>query len=366
MSFSADDHRFMTQALLLAQRGMNTTTPNPRVGCVIVKEGQIISEGWHEKTGGPHAEAVALANLTPAAAMHATVYVTLEPCSHIGRTPPCADALIAAGVTRVVAAMQDPNPQVAGQGLARLGAAGIATACGLLSEEAHELNIGFVSRMTRGRPWVRLKIATSLDGKTALKNGVSQWITSAESRQDAHRWRARSCALLTGIGTLKDDNPRLTVRGVTTSRQPLKVIVDSQLQTPPDAAVLANGNVLIACATDHATHRDALAAAGAEIVVLPAAHGKVDLVALLAELGRRGINEVLVEAGARLNGALLQENCVDELLLYQAPLLLGDAARGMIHEEAHNALTDLADARRLHVIERRVISADFFIRARFL
>lgn len=190
MSFSADDHRFMTQALLLAQRGMNTTTPNPRVGCVIVKEGQIISEGWHEKSGGPHAEAVALASLTSTAAMHATVYVTLEPCSHIGRTPPCADALIAAGVTRVVAAMQDPNPQVAGKGLARLGAAGIATACGLLSEEAHELNIGFVSRMTRGRPWVRLKIAASLDGKTALKNGVSQWITSAESRQDAHHWRA--------------------------------------------------------------------------------------------------------------------------------------------------------------------------------
>lgn len=366
MSFSVDDHRFMAQALLLAQRGMNTTTPNPRVGCVIVKAGQVISEGWHEKAGGPHAEAMALANLRSTDAMNATVYVTLEPCSHTGRTPPCADALIAAGVTRVVAAMQDPNPQVAGQGLARLSAAGIATACGLLSDEAHELNIGFVSRMTRGRPWVRLKIAASLDGKTALKNGVSQWITSAESRQDAHHWRARSCALLTGIGTLKADNPRLTVRGVTTSRQPLKIVVDSQLQTPPAAAVLANGNVLIACATDHAARRDALAAAGAEIVVLPNAHGKVDLVALLTELGHRGINEVLVEAGARLNGALLQENCVDELLLYQAPLLLGDAARGMIHEGAQNELTDLANARRLHVIEHRVISTDFFTRTRFL
>lgn len=370
MGFSAADHRFMAQALLLAQRGMNTTTPNPRVGCVIVKAGQVISEGWHEKAGGPHAEAVALANLTSTAAMNATVYVTLEPCSHIGRTPPCADALIAAGVTRVVAAMQDPNPQVAGQGLARLGAAGIATECGLLSDEAHELNIGFVSRMTRGRPWVRLKIAASLDGKTALKNGVSQWITSAESRQDAHHWRARSCALLTGIGTVKDDNPRLTVRGVNnstlTSRQPLKVIVDSQLQTPPDAAVLANGNVLIACATDHPARRDALTAAGAEIIVLPAAHGKVDLAALLTELGRRGINEVMVEAGARLNGALLQENCVDELLLYQAPLLLGDAARGMINEDTQHELTDLANVRRLHIVERRVISADFFIRARFL
>jgi len=365
MSFSADDHRFMSQALLLAQRGMNTTTPNPRVGCVIVKKGQVIGEGWHEKTGGPHAEAVALANLS-ASATGSTAYVTLEPCSHMGRTPPCADALIVAGVTRVVAAMQDPNPQVAGKGLARLGAAGIVTELGLLSEEAHELNIGFVSRMTRGRPWVRLKIAASLDGKTALKNGVSQWITSAESRQDAHHWRARSCALLTGIGTVKDDNPRLTVRGVTTSRQPLKIVVDSQLQTPPAAAVLAQGTVLIACATDHPVRRDALAAAGAEIIVLPATHGKVDLAALLTELGQRGINEVLIEAGARLNGALLQENCVDELLLYQAPLLLGDAARGMVNEGGQSELTDLANARRLHVVERRVISTDFFIRARFL
>ncbi len=368
MSFSADDRRFMMQALQLAQRGMNTTTPNPRVGCVIVKDGQMISEGWHEKTGGPHAEAVALANLTTKAT-GATVYVTLEPCSHVGRTPPCADALIAAGVTRVIAAIEDPNPQVAGQGLARLAAAGIATECGLLSDEAHELNIGFVSRMTRGRPWLRLKIAASLDGKTALKNGVSQWITSAESRRDAHHWRARSCALLTGIGTVKDDNPRLTVREINTSRQPLKVVVDSQLQTPPDAAVLANGGVLIACATDHAARRaahDVLAAAGAEIVVLPAAHGKVDLAALLIELGQRGINEVLVEAGARLNGALLRENCVDELLLYQAPLLLGDAARGMINEGRQNELTALAGARRLRVVERRIISADFFIRARFL
>ncbi|MDO9273848.1 MAG: bifunctional diaminohydroxyphosphoribosylaminopyrimidine deaminase/5-amino-6-(5-phosphoribosylamino)uracil reductase RibD [Rugosibacter sp.] len=377
MSFSADDHRFMAQALLLAQRGMNTTTPNPRVGCVIVKEGQIISEGWHEKTGGPHAEAVALANLTAnlttslsTSAAGATVYVTLEPCSHIGRTPPCADALIAAGVTRVVAAMQDPNPQVAGKGLARLGAAGITAECGLLSAEAHELNIGFVSRMTRGRPWLRLKIAASLDGKTALKNGVSQWITSAEARQDAHLWRARSCALLTGIGTVKDDNPRLTVRGVNNAqaspRSPLKVIVDSQLQTPLDAAVLANGGVLIACATDHPARRDALTAAGAEIIVLPAAHGKVDLAALLTALGQRGINEVLVEAGARLNGALLRDDCVDELLLYQAPLLLGDAARGMINEGEQTELTTLTDARRLHVVERRSISADFFIRARFL
>ena len=373
MSFSADDHRFMAHALRLAQRGMNTTTPNPRVGCVIVKEGQIISEGWHEKTGGPHAEAVALANLAASltttlstSAAGATVYVTLEPCSHTGRTPPCADALIAAGVTRVVAAMQDPNPQVAGKGLARLGAAGITTECGLLSEEAHELNIGFVSRMTRGRPWVRLKIAASLDGKTALKNGVSQWITSAQSRQDAHLWRARSCALLTGIGTVKDDNPCLTVRGVTTSRQPLKIVVDSQLQTPLDAAVLTGGGVLIACATDHPARREALTAAGAEIIVLPAAHGQVDLAALLTALGQRGINEVLVEAGARLNGALLQDNCVDELLLYQAPLLLGEAARGMIHEGPQSELTDLADARQLHVIEHRIISADFFIRARFL
>ena len=364
MNFSAADHAFMARALQLARRGLYSTTPNPRVGCVVVRDGWVIGEGWHEQAGLPHAEAGALAATVGAGdtAKGATVYVTLEPCSHFGRTPPCADALIEAGVARVVAAMPDPNPLVAGQGLARMAAAGIEVASGLLEAEATELNIGFVSRMTRGRPWLRLKVAASLDGKTALNNGVSQWITGPDARRDAHAWRARSCAVLTGIGTVRDDNPRLTVREVSTTRQPLKVVIDSRLETPPDAAVLDGGNVLIAAAQDDPGRRAALSARGAEIVLLPNAEGKVDLARLLQELGRRGINEVLAEAGTRLNGSLLREGCVDELLIYQAPMLIGDAARGMF---GLGELTDLAGARRLHIIERRAVGADFRIRARF-
>ena len=364
MSFSAADHAFMACALQLAQRGLYSTTPNPRVGCILVRDGKVIGEGWHERAGLPHAEAGALAATVGAGdtARGATVYVTLEPCSHFGRTPPCADALIEAGVVRVVAAMRDPNPLVAGQGLARMAAAGIEAVSGLLEAEATELNIGFVSRMTRGRPWLRLKVAASLDGKTALNNGVSQWITGPEARRDAHAWRARSCAVLTGIGTVRDDNPRLTVREVQTARQPLRVVIDSRLETPPDATVLEGGHVLIAAAQDDAGRRAALSARGAEIVLLPNALGKVDLAELLRELGRRGINEVLAEAGTRLNGSLLRENCVDELLIYQAPILIGDAARGMF---GLGEITDLAGARRLHIIERRAVGADFRIRARF-
>ena len=363
MNFSAADHAFMARALQLAQRGLYSTTPNPRVGCVVVRDGWVIGEGWHEQAGLPHAEAGALAATVGAGdtAKGATVYVTLEPCSHFGRTPPCADALIEAGVTRVVVAMQDPNPLVAGQGLARLAAVGIDVANGLLDAEARELNIGFVSRMTRGRPWLRLKVAASLDGKTALNNGVSQWITGPDARRDAHAWRARSCAVLTGIGTVRDDNPRLTVREVETTRQPLRVVIDSRLETPPDAAVLEGGNVLIAAALDHASRSAALRARGAEIVMLPNAEGKVDLAELRQELGRRGINEVLAEAGTRLNASLLASGCVDELLIYQAPILLGDAARGMF---GLAELTDLAGARRLNIIERRAVGADFRIRAR--
>ena len=364
MSFSAADHAFMARALQLAQRGLFTATPNPRVGCVVVRDGHVIGEGWHEKAGLPHAESAALTAIVGAGdtATGATAYVTLEPCSHFGRTPPCADALIGAGVTRVVAAMQDPNPLVAGQGLARMAAAGIDVASGLLEAEATELNIGFVWRMTRGRPWLRLKVAASLDGKTALNNGVSQWITGPAARRDAHVWRARSCAVLTGIGTVKDDNPRLTVREVPTTRQPLRVVIDSRLETPLDAAVLAGGNVLIAAAQDDAARSAALRAQGAEIVILPNAQGKVELAALLQELGRRGVNEVLAEAGTRLNGSLLREGCVDELLIYQAPLLIGDTARGMF---GLAELTDLAGARHLNIIERRVVGADCRIRARF-
>jgi len=362
MSFSADDHGFMARALRLARRGLDGTTPNPRVGCVMVRDGHVVGEGWHEKAGQAHAEAAALAAIHGAggSARGATAYVTLEPCSHFGRTPPCADALIAAGIGRAVVAMQDPNALVAGQGLARLAAAGIEVASGLLEADARELNIGFVSRMTRGRPWLRLKLAASLDGKTALNNGVSQWITGPDARRDAHRWRARSCAVLTGIGTVKDDNPRLTVREVPALRQPLRVVIDSRLETPVDAAVLEGGQVLIAAAEDNGRGA-ALRAAGAEIVLLPNAQGKVDLPALMQELGRRGINEVLAEAGTRLNGSLLREGCVDELLIYQAPMLIGDAARGMF---GLAELTGLSGARRLDIVERRAVGADLRIRAR--
>jgi len=390
VSFTAADHVFMAQALRLAERGMYTTTPNPRVGCVLVRDGIVLTEGWHEKAGQPHAEINALrsvgagpsqADVSPPVggsepglrawgannfgagmtAQGATAYVTLEPCSHHGRTPPCADALIAAGIARVVIAMTDPNPLVAGQGIARLRAAGISVECGLLETEARELNIGFVSRMTRGRPWLRLKIAASLDGKTALANGQSQWITGPDARRHAHGWRARSCAMLTGIGTVRDDNPRLTVRDIDTPRQPLRVVVDSRLEVSSDAAILQGGHCLIACAVDRPEQADRLRAAGAEILVLPNAQGKVDLPALLAELGRRGINEVMAEAGLKLNGSLLREGCVDELLIYQAPVLLGDTARGMAD---FGALTELSAARRLDIIECRPVSADFFIRAR--
>jgi diaminohydroxyphosphoribosylaminopyrimidine deaminase/5-amino-6-(5-phosphoribosylamino)uracil reductase len=358
VSFSAADYEFMARALRLAERGLNTTTPNPRVGCVLVKSGQVVGEGWHEKAGEPHAEANAL-RLAGVAARGATAYVTLEPCSHFGRTPPCADALIAAGIARAVVAMEDPNPQVAGEGLAKLKGAGIDAALGLMSAQAIELNIGFVSRMTRGRPWLRLKVAASIDGKTALNNGKSQWITGPDARRDAHAWRARSCAILTGIGTVRDDDPSLTVRDVPCTRQPLHVVTDSRLDMPPNAKLLARG-ALIFSAIDDVARRDALGR-DAEVVVLPNAAGKVDLAAMLAEMGRRGINEVLVEAGVKLNGSLLAAGLVDELLIYQAPILLGDKARGMFDLPE---LADLAGVRRLNIVERRMVGADCLIRAR--
>ncbi|HZX33574.1 MAG TPA: bifunctional diaminohydroxyphosphoribosylaminopyrimidine deaminase/5-amino-6-(5-phosphoribosylamino)uracil reductase RibD [Rhodocyclaceae bacterium] len=339
MTFTAADHDHMARALRLAERGLFTTSPNPRVGCVLVKDGRIIGEGWHEKAGEPHAEVHALRDA--AVQSHdvkgATAYVTLEPCSHHGRTPPCADALVAAGVARVIAAMEDPNPLVAGKGLAKLAAAGIETAAGLLENEARELNIGFVSRMTRGRPWVRLKAAASLDGKTALNNGKSQWITGPEARQDGHRWRARACAILTGIGTVRDDDPQLSVRGVETSRQPLRVVVDSRLELSPTARLLDGGKVLVAAAVEDSERIARLQARGAEVVLVPGSGGKVDLAALMAELGRRGLNEVHVEAGYKLNGSLLREKLVDELLLYLAPCLMGHDARGIFGmPELHN------------------------------
>jgi diaminohydroxyphosphoribosylaminopyrimidine deaminase/5-amino-6-(5-phosphoribosylamino)uracil reductase len=327
--FNQADRTYMSRALELAERGLYTTTPNPRVGCVIVRGGEIVAEGWHERAGEPHAEAIALA-AAGERARGATAYVTLEPCSHQGRTPPCSEALVGAGIARVVAAMEDPNPLVAGNGLRRLRAVGIESACGLMETEARELNIGFVARMTRGRPWVRMKIAASLDGRTALANGRSRWITGAEARRDGHRWRARACAVLTGIGTVKDDDPQLTVREVETSRQPARVVVDSRLETPGSARILAPGTV-IAAARHDAVRGAALSAKGAEIVVIPNASGKVDLAALMRELARRQMNEIHVEAGHKLNGSLLRENLVDELVVYLAPSILGDSARGMFH-----------------------------------
>jgi diaminohydroxyphosphoribosylaminopyrimidine deaminase / 5-amino-6-(5-phosphoribosylamino)uracil reductase len=362
MSFSAVDHGMMARALQLAEHGLWTTSPNPRVGCVVVRAGEVVGEGWHEKAGEPHAEVHAL-RAAGERARGATAYVTLEPCSHHGRTPPCAEALIAAGIVRVVAAMRDPNPLVAGSGLAMLQAAGIATASGLLENEARELNIGFVSRMTRGRPWLRLKAAASLDGKTALSNGVSQWITGPDARRDGHAWRARACAILTGIGTVRDDDPQLNVREVATARQPLRVVVDSKLETPLSAKVLRGGPVLIAAAVDDEKKADSLRAAGAEVLVLPNAAGKVELKYLLEELARRGINEVHAEAGFKLNGSLLREGLVDELLLYLAPCLIGHQASGLFNLPE---LTTLDGKRQLAIRDLRQVGADIRLIARLI
>ncbi|MBU3696514.1 bifunctional diaminohydroxyphosphoribosylaminopyrimidine deaminase/5-amino-6-(5-phosphoribosylamino)uracil reductase RibD [Dechloromonas sp.] len=360
MSFSAVDHGMMARALQLAERGLWTTSPNPRVGCVIVRDGGIVGEGWHEKAGEPHAEVHAL-RAAGEQARGATAYVTLEPCSHYGRTPPCAEALIAAGVSRMVAAMRDPNPLVAGKGLGMLEAAGIQTACGLLENEARELNIGFVSRMTRGLPWVRLKVAASLDGKTALNNGVSQWITGPEARRDGHAWRARACAILTGIGTVRDDDPSLTVRDVVTTRQPLRVIVDSKLETPLDAKILKGGPVLIAAAVNLENRTKSLTDAGAEVIILPNPQGKVELRDLLQALAKRGINEVHAEAGFKLNGSLLREGLVDEFLIYLAPCLIGHEAAGLFNLPA---LTRLDGKRRLQIRDLRQVGADIRVLAR--
>lgn len=358
--FSAADHFFMSRALQLAARGLYTTMPNPRVGCVIVRDGKVVSEGWHERAGGPHAEVGALER-AGTAARQATVYVTLEPCSHHGRTPPCADALIAAGVARVVAAMRDPNPRVAGSGLDRLQEHGIEVACGLMEAQARDLNRGFVSRMERGRPWLRSKIAASLDGATALCNGHSQWITGTAARRDGQRWRARSCAILTGVGTVLADDPRLTVRDLELPRQPLRVIVDSGLRTSPSARILCGGGVLIACRDDSLPPARALRAAGAELVALPDAEGRVDLPALLALLARREVNEVHVEGGSRLNGTLLRLGLIDELLLYLAPTLLGTTARGMFDIPE---LTAMEQGIGLDILDLDHVGPDIRIRAR--
>jgi len=340
--FNEADHQWMQRALDLAARGLLSTTPNPRVGCVIVREGAVVGEGWHRKAGEAHAETLALAQAGDRA-RGAIAYVTLEPCSHFGRTPPCTDALVKARLARVIVAMEDPNPLVNGQGLDRLRAAGIDVRCGLLEAQARELNIGFVSRMTRGRPWVRLKVAASLDGYTALADGSSQWITGEAARSDGHNWRARSCAILTGIGTVREDDPMMTARAPQAERQPLKVLVDSRLEVDPQARILKSGRVLIAAADDPADRAQALRDRGCELSFLPDARRKVDLNALMQELGARGINELHVEAGFKLNGSLIREGLVDELLIYTAPSLLG-GGRPMFDLPAADRLDD-----RLHL-----------------
>lgn len=341
----------MARALQLAARGLETTTPNPRVGCVLMRDGQIVGEGWHRRAGEAHAEIEAL-KAAGGAARGATAYVTLEPCAHHGRTPPCAEALIRAGIARVVAAMDDPNPLVAGRGMAILREAGIVASSGLMGGEARELNIGFISRMTRGRPWLRLKAASTLDGKTALNNGVSQWITGEAARRDGHRWRARACAVLTGIGTVRGDDPQLNVRAVPCERQPQRVLVDARLDVPLSAKLLQGGTCLVAAAVADEGKIAALAERGVEVVVLPDSAGKVDLPALMQELGHRGFNEVHAEAGFKLNGSLLREGCVDEILLYMAPMLVGGSAQGLFNLPELAALDkavrlDLRDVRRI-------------------
>lgn len=354
---------FMAHALRLAEQGLLTSAPNPAIGCVIVKESLIIGEGYTQPPGGNHAEIEALndARAKGHDVRGATAYVTLEPCSHFGRTPPCANALVDAGLVKVVAAMADPNPLVGGKGFDRLRAAGIIVETDVLAEAARELNIGFFSRMQTGKPWVRLKVAASLDGKTALYNGESQWITSPEARNDGHLWRARAGVILTGIGTVSQDDPQLTVRAIPVTRQPLRVLIDSKLGIDPRARILSGESTLIFAAVGNAEKEALLRERGAEIVIVPNAQGKVDLPQVILALGKRQINEVHVEAGAKLNASLIREGCVDELLVYLAPTILGDA-RGMFDLPG---LDNLQDKFSLKFHQIKQVGEDLRILARF-
>lgn len=362
--FTAQDHRFMARALRLADTEIISPHPNPRVGCVLVRDNEIIGEGWHVAAGQPHAEVNALAQA--ADARGATAYVTLEPCSHHGRTPPCADALIAAGVSRVVAAMQDPNPQVAGRGLQRLADAGIEISSGLLESEAARLNRGFIKRMQTGRPFVRAKLAMSLDGRTAMASGESKWISSEDARRDVQRLRARADAMLTGSGTVLADNPSLTLReeqlGEAVTRQPLRVVLDSQLQISADANLLKQpGQTLILTGNQGSRAWAELSAAGAELCHVGTKNGRIDPVAALDELGRRGINEVMVEAGETLNGALLEAQLVDEIVIYLAPHIMGSAAKGLFSlPSVHN----MSERQRVDIIDIRAVGCDWRVTAR--
>jgi diaminohydroxyphosphoribosylaminopyrimidine deaminase / 5-amino-6-(5-phosphoribosylamino)uracil reductase len=372
----------MARALELAELGLETTQPNPRVGCVIAQGEELVGEGWHEHAGGPHAEVNAL-RAAGARAVGATAYVTLEPCSHHGRTPPCADALINARVARVIFALQDPNPRVSGGGAEALRRAGVIVETGLMATQAAELNPGFLKRMRSGRPWVRLKLAMSLDGRTALANGASQWITGPAAREDVQHWRARSSAVLTGIGTVLADDPRLDVRlpdppSGRPRPQPLRVVLDARLQTPPGARLLmTGGDVLIVTAANRpedaielAARRAELVARGATVEEVPAAQTegaaggssiRLSLADVLDRLGRREINELWVEAGARLAGGLLQQGLVDELIVYVAPKLLGPQARPLV---AIPELGTLDDARNLIFTDSRQLGEDVRLRLR--
>lgn len=352
------------RALALAAQARLLAPPNPAVGCVLVgADGQVLGEGHTQRTGQAHAEVMALRDAADKGhdVRGATAYITLEPCAHQGRTGPCSNALIDAGIARVVASLQDPNPLVAGQGFARLRAAGVQVEVGPGAEQARELNLGFFSRMVRARPWVRLKVAASLDGTTALGNGQSQWITSPEARADGHAWRARASAVLTGIGTVLADDPRLDVRLADTPRQPVRVVVDSGLQMPATARLFeAEGPVWLYTATDDAARRQTLAEQGAQVMLLPNTQGKVDLAAMLQDLARREINEVHLEAGSKLNASFLRAGLVDELLVYLAPRLLGPG-QGLL---ALPALSALDEGTALEFIDCQRVGPDLRILAR--
>lgn len=354
VTFSADDHRHMARALRLARRGLYTADPNPRVGCVLVRDGEIVGEGFHARAGSAHAEVNALSDAGDRA-RGATAYVTLEPCSHHGRTPPCVEALIDAGVARVIAAMADPNPQVAGGGLAALAAAGVETAEGLMAQAARRLNPGFIARMTRGRPWVRVKLAASLDGRTAMASGESRWITSAAARRDVHRWRARSSAMLTGIETALADDPRLTARDVPgAERQPRRYVLDTHLRLPVSSTLVSDGGgVTVFHGEAPVARLEELAACGVETrAVALDVSGRPDLPAVLAAMAGDECNEVLVEAGPRLGGALVQAGLVDELIIYMAPHLMGHEGRPLLSLVGLGGMSDriavtIDDARRI-------------------
>jgi diaminohydroxyphosphoribosylaminopyrimidine deaminase/5-amino-6-(5-phosphoribosylamino)uracil reductase len=332
---------FMSEALRLAEKALFTTSPNPRVGCVIVQNNEIVGRGYHMKAGESHAEVMALEEAGNRSE-GSDVYVTLEPCSHTGRTPPCVNALIKAKVKKVFIAMQDPNPLVSGQGIQKLKEAHIDVELGVMEAQAQQLNIGFICRMTKKSPYVRAKLAVSIDGKTALHNGKSQWITGEAARADVQYWRASSCAILTGIGTVLSDNPKLSVRLYENARQPLRVVVDSELKIPLDADILHEKPLLIVYANDKQKKLAQLEALGIECIQLDD-RGKVDLAALIKILAEREMNEVWIEAGEGLNGAFLKANLIDELMIYYAPVILGSEAKGMFtlpaYENLENKIT---------------------------